>query len=190
MTRRSAFIQRMQVGWASSKRLRAMGRTNKSLVERLGMMIDIMVPAMLETIVQWGELIRGEEAGKAITVMDNALNDVLNGLSNASALVIPNNMEIALRPAVRPDTITNMANNVVLMNDGIVRVLAQAKHQHAEVEDAAVKGIAMMDASDADSRRKIAELFVTTQKAETLQLEALPELPEATAHYAKTHAAA
>lgn len=182
--RRSSFIQRMQVGWTSSPRLRNMTKANKSLSERLGLMIDIMVPAMRETIVQWGEMIRGEEAAKAIDTMDNALNSTLQGLANASAIAIPRNMAAALRPMITPQSITTLANSIVVMNQGVLQALVQAKQAHAEVEDSAVKGVAMINASTEETQAEVIKLFVSTQEAKPLALEAAPEIPEIALQYA------
>ncbi len=185
--RRSAFIQRMQVGWSSSPRLRNMGRTNKSLAERLGLLVDIMVPAMRETIVQWGELIRGEEAGKAIDVMDTALNDVLQGLAKASATSIPRNMALAQRPMVTPETINVMAESIVAQNDGLLQVFELSKRAHAEVEDASVKAIETINASETRFQERVVELYASTKKVEQLTFEPVAELPEPALAYASQH---
>lgn|GEM_PF-3748187 len=183
-TRRISFIQRMQVGWTSSPRLRNMGKAQKSLKERLGMMIDIMVPAMRETIVQWGEMIRGEQAAKEIVTMDNALNATLQGLSEASAIAIPRNMAAALRPMITPATMNIMANSVVVMNDGMLQALVQAKQAYAEVEDSVVKGITLINESTENTQSEVIKLFVSAQETKPLVLEPAPEIPEVALQYA------
>jgi len=147
-------------------------------------MIDIMVPAMRETIVQWGEMIRGEQAAKSIQTMDDALNATLQGLSEASAIAIPRNMAAALRPMITPATMNIMANSVVVMNDGMLQALVQAKQAYAEVEDTAVKGITLINESTENTQSEVIKLFVSAQETKPLVLEPAPEIPEVALQYA------
>lgn len=172
----SEFIQRLFVAYAMSPLVRNIRRVSYGLEQRISLLINLTIPVMKQTVATWGLMLQAKQAGEVGTAAANANDRALSQLAQASGQAIPEIARAVFVPSTRPETMMELAQSVVSQNNGIVAAAEEFYTQKARVEDAMVRGVAIMHDSGEETNAKIIDL-VSAARAPIAELPA-PEVPD------------
>ena len=187
--RRSEFVSRLFVAWATAPQIRNLRKVSNSLSQRLHLLVVLTIPTMKLTIAQWGMLLQLDEAGKASETVTQANNDALTEFATATSEAIPRMALLVQTPSILPETITALADSVVAQNEGIVSAFKEGQRMRAELDDTVVKSMRVINNSGKETRAELMALLTRTKNEAPLALEQLPEIPDAVNEYAQQQAA-
>lgn len=179
--RRSEYVQRLTLAWASAPQLRNLAKVSDSLHARLQLLVQITIPAMKQTIAMWGQILQAEEAGHVIAAVNAAHNDAVTEYAGAASKSIPALARLAQQPSTSPEAMLAMADSVVAQHQGILAAMEEGKRLRAELDDTAVKSFRIINDSTKNYTDTVVQLFTVAKRP--LELEAAPALPEAILAY-------
>jgi len=173
-TRINEFNQRLFIAVATSPQIRNIRTISYSLSQRLGMIINVTIPAFKLTVVQWAMLI---EAQQASSVAEGAIafnNDVLQGFAHAAGQSIEHIAKVVQTPSTSAETIMIIAESLDRQVESFDEAYTWGVGQRRTVDQAianAQRAIIM-----SPEKRKT-ELTKLVSDAKEIEAPAAPELP-------------
>ncbi|MBA3945090.1 MAG: toxic anion resistance protein [Herpetosiphonaceae bacterium] len=132
------YKNRLFVGWTTSPQVTNMRTLDIGLAQKLDLLINLTIPVMKGTILQWRMMIQSQQGAMMEKVVAEAANEWLTAYANAGAQAVPLIAEAVQTPSLTPQTIAAMAGAVEQQAQGIMDAYATGKQRRAEVDDAIV----------------------------------------------------
>jgi uncharacterized protein YaaN involved in tellurite resistance len=187
-TRRTEFVSRLFVAWATAPQIRNLRKVSNSLSQRLHLLVVLTIPTMKLTIAQWGMQLQAQEGARVGGAVAQANEDALREYAASSSEVIPELALAAQTPSITPATIFALADSVVAQNEGLVNAIKQGQRMRAELDDTVAKQIRVINESNTKTQGEIIDLITRAKKP--LVLEVAPTVPEEVLVYASEQSAA
>lgn len=111
-TRINEFNQRLFLAVATSPQIRNIRTISYSLGQRLGLIINVTIPAFKLTVVQWATLIQAQQAATVTEGVVDFNNDVLQGFAAAANQSIKHIAKVSQTPSTSPETILLIAESL------------------------------------------------------------------------------
>ena len=108
------------------------------LAQKLDLLLNLTIPVMKGTIVQWRMMIQSQQGAQTEQVVSQAANEWLTAYTNAGAAAVPLIADAVQTPSLTPQTIAAMAAAVEQQAQGLVDAYETGKQRRAEVDDAIV----------------------------------------------------
>lgn len=171
------YKNRLFVGWTTSPQVTNMRSLDVGLAQKLDLLLNLTIPVMKGTIVQWRMMIQAQQGAQMERVVAEAANEWLIAYTNAGAEAVPLIAGAVQTPSLTPQTITAMALSVEQQTQSIIDAYEQGKTNRAEADDAIVKAARVISAATNKISVKIIEdqqpvVNELVQKAERLALPA------------------
>ncbi|WP_220191565.1 toxic anion resistance protein [Ktedonospora formicarum] len=173
------YKNRLFVGWTTSPQVTNMRDLDVSLAQKLDLLMNLTIPVMLGTILQWRMMIQSMQAAQLEQLVASSANEWLTAYSQAGDQIVPLVAQAVETPTLTPATISAMAAAVERQSQAIVEAYEQGKVQRAENDDAMMKAREIISAATnevstrlIESQSKVVDALV--RKAET------PALPPPT----------
>jgi uncharacterized protein YaaN involved in tellurite resistance len=151
------YKNRLFVGWTTSPQVSNMRSLDLGLAQKLDLLMNLTIPVMKGTIVQWRLMIQAQQGAQMERVVAQSANEWLTAYANAGAQVVPLIAQAVQTPSLTPATIAAMAQSVENQAQAIIDAYAQGKQDRAEVDDAIVKARRVISVASDTLSTKILE---------------------------------
>jgi uncharacterized protein YaaN involved in tellurite resistance len=178
-TKIAEYKNRLFVGWTTSPQVTNMRTLDVGLAQRLDLLINLTIPTMKGTILQWRMLIQAEQGVQMEQVVAGAANEWLTAYTAAGAQAVPLIAQGVQTPTLTPQSITAMAAAIEQQANGIINAYNDGKVKRAEADNAIVEAQKVI----ADSTNRVSDAIVNKYVEETQATTAAsptPALPLAT----------
>jgi uncharacterized protein YaaN involved in tellurite resistance len=138
---------RLMVAWATSPQVRAMRTLNVGLAERINELVNVTIPTMKGTIVQWEMLVQSKDADELARAVATASNNWLQEYSAAGAEVVTAIAEGNQTPTLSPQTIMAMADNISKEAEGAINAFQLGEKHREEMDQAMIEAKTIIDSS-------------------------------------------
>jgi uncharacterized protein YaaN involved in tellurite resistance len=132
------YKNRLFVGWTTSPQVTNMRTLDVGLAQKIHLLIDLAIPTMKGTILQWRMLIQAGQGADMERVVAASVNEWLTAYAAAGAEAVPRIAEAVQTPTLTPQSIAAMANSIDQQATSIVEAYENGKARRAEVDDAIV----------------------------------------------------
>jgi uncharacterized protein YaaN involved in tellurite resistance len=171
------YKNRLFVGWTTSPQVTNMRSLDVGLAQKLDLLMNLTIPVMKGTIVQWRMMIQAQQGAQMERVVSEAANEWLTTYANSGAQAVPLIATAVQTPSLTPQTIAAMALSVEQQAQSIIDAYEHGKESRAASDDAIVKASRVISAATnkvstkiiEDQRQVVDELV---QRAEMLALPA------------------
>lgn len=170
------YIQQLYLSWTTSPQIRNIRKISYGLSSRLRLLVKQTIPALKRTIAVWGTLLQAEQAGTAISAVNDVNNKALTMLADAAAVSVPQLASVMQNPSIRPETIMAIAQSIIAQNKGLEEAVVQGQQQRAQVVDAIVTASQAASQSGAELNDTVVKLVAQSQRK--LELPPAPVVPE------------
>lgn len=133
------YKNRLFVGWTTSPNVTNMRTLDVGMAQKLDLLINLTIPTMKATIVQWRMMIQAMQAARMDKEVSGEANKWLRAYSAASAEAVPMIAQQVQTPSLTPETIAAMAQSIQQQADGLIAAYQKGYELRAEVDDAIVK---------------------------------------------------
>jgi len=176
------YKNRLFVGWTTSPQVTNMRSLDVGLAQKLDLLMNLTIPVMKGTIVQWRMMIQAQQGAQMERVVAEAANEWLTAYANAGAQAVPLIANAVQTPSLTPQTISAMAASVEQQTQSIIDAYESGKEKRAESDDAIVKAGRVISAATNKLSTKIIEdqqpvVDELVRKAEMLALPAPQQRP-------------
>ncbi len=155
------YKNRLFVGWSTSPQIHNMRTLDVALAQKLFNLMNLTIPVMKSTILQWRLLIESMQSGEAGEVVADAANEWLVAYAQAGANATPQIAQMGQTPTVTPETVANMADSIAQQAESIQEAYIDGTRRRAEVDNAIVTAQRLSQvASEAISDAVVDELLV------------------------------
>lgn len=173
------YKNRLFVGWTTSPQVTNMRDLDVSLAQKLDLLMNLTIPVMLGTILQWRMMIQSMQAAQLEQIVASSANEWLTAYSQAGDQIVPLIANAVETPTLTPTTISAMAAAVERQSQAIIDAYEQGKLRRAENDDAMVKASEVISAATNEVSTRLIEhqskvVDMLVRKAET------PTLPPPT----------
>jgi uncharacterized protein YaaN involved in tellurite resistance len=148
---------RLMVAWATSPQVRAMRTLNVGLAERINELINVTIPTMKATILQWEMLVQSKDADELAKAVATASNNWLQEYSAAGAEVVTAIAEGNQTPTLSPQTIMAMADNISKEAEGTIHAFELGEQHRAEMDQAMIEAKSIIDVSTKKANDAVVE---------------------------------
>lgn len=162
-TKIAEYKNRLFVGWTTSPQVTNMRTLDVGLAQRLDLLINLTIPTMKGTILQWRMLIQAEQGVQMEQVVAGAANEWLTAYSAAGAQAVPLIAQGVQTPTLTPQSITAMAAAIEQQANGIIDAYNEGKVKRAEADKAIVEAQRVI----ADSTNRVSDTIVNKYVDET-----------------------
>ncbi len=171
------YKNRLFVGWTTSPQVTNMRSLDVGLAQKLDLLMNLTIPVMKGTIVQWRMMIQAQQGAQMERVVAEAANEWLTAYTNAGAQAVPLIASAVQTPSLTPQTITAMAASVEQQTQAIIDAYDQGREKRAASDDAIVKAARVISAATNKISTKVVEdqqpvVDELVRRAETLSLPA------------------
>lgn len=132
------YKNRLFVGWTTSPQVTNMRTLDVGLAQKIHLLIDLAIPTMKGTILQWRMLIQAGQGADMERVVAQSVNEWLTAYAAAGAEAVPRIAEAVQTPTLTPQSIAAMANSIDQQATSIIEAYENGKTRRAEVDDAIV----------------------------------------------------
>lgn len=187
-TRRTEFVSRLFVAWATAPQIRNLRKVSNSLSQRLHLLVTLTIPVMKLTIAQWGMQLQAVEGSRVADLVATANEDALLEFAQSSSEVIPALALAAEKPSVKPETIFALADSVVAQNEGLVHAVKEGQRMRTELESAVTQSVRAINESTTKTQAEIIDLVARAKTSPSVELDDSLEVPAEVIEYAATKA--
>jgi uncharacterized protein YaaN involved in tellurite resistance len=135
---------RLFVAWAMAPQVRMMRTLDISVAQKLHTMVNVAIPTMLATIVQWRMLIQTRDAAEMGQLVAEATNESLQAFAAAGAELVPAIARTVQTPMISPQTVGLMAASIETQAKGIVEAMNLGTQWRDEADAAMIEGVKVM----------------------------------------------
>lgn len=132
------YKNRLFVGWTTSPQVTNMRTLDVGLAQKIHLLIDLAIPTMKGTILQWRMLIQAGQGADMERVVAQSVNEWLTAYAAAGAEAVPRIAEAVQTPTLTPQSIAAMADSIDQQATSIIEAYENGKARRAEVDDAIV----------------------------------------------------
>ncbi len=158
------FDNRLFVGWSTGPQTTNMRNLDVGLVSKINTLINLVIPTMKLTIVQWRMLIQSQQAAQMEQVVAATANEWMLAYANAGASGVKYLAETVETPTLRPDTITAMADLVSSQCDSILEARKNGKALRQEVSQAIYAGTQTIAAAQDRLNKSVDQILDNSAK--------------------------
>jgi uncharacterized protein YaaN involved in tellurite resistance len=158
------FDNRLFVGWSTGPQTTNMRNLDVGLVSKINVLINLVIPTMKLTIVQWRMLIQSQQAAQMEQIVAATANEWMLAYANAGASGVKYLAETVETPTLRPDTITAMAELVASQCDAILEARKNGKALRQQVSQAIYSGTQTIAAAQDRLNKSVDEIVNNTAK--------------------------
>jgi uncharacterized protein YaaN involved in tellurite resistance len=162
-TKIAEYKNRLFVGWTTSPQVTNMRTLDVGLAQRLDLLINLTIPTMKGTILQWRMLIQAEQGVQMEQVVAGAANEWLTAYAAAGAQAVPLIAQGVQTPTLTPQSITAMAAAIEQQANGIIDAYNDGKAKRTEADQAIVEAQRVI----ADSTNRVSDAIVNKYVEET-----------------------
>jgi len=167
------YKNRLFVGWTTSPQVTNMRTLDVGLAQKLDLLMNLTIPVMKGTIVQWRMMIQSMQAAQMEQLVAAAANEWLTAYAQAGSQAVPLIANAVETPTLSPQTIAAMASAVEQQSQEIIDAYQQGKERRAESDSAIVA--AQQVIQNATNRVSVTVVDDLVKKAEPLALSAPTE---------------
>ncbi|MBE3558506.1 MAG: toxic anion resistance protein [Ktedonobacteraceae bacterium] len=132
------YKNRLFVGWTTSPQVTNMRTLDVGLAQKLDLLMNLTIPVMKGTILQWRMMIQAQQGAAMEQVVAQAANEWLTAYSSAGAQAVPLIASAVETPSLTPQTIAAMAGAVEQQSQAIINAYEEGKRRRAETDTAIV----------------------------------------------------
>lgn len=141
------YLSRLYVAWATTPQMRNLVKVSSDMRQKLGMLRRNTIPTMKLSIAQLGILQQSMKSGVVADAITNANNAALQMLAETSKEVIPQMERISQSPTVAVESVTKLAESLVVQNQGIVAAIELGRQKRAQLETSIIQSAATINDS-------------------------------------------
>lgn len=149
------YKNRLFVGWTTSPQITNMRDLDVALAQKLDLLMNLTIPVMLGTILQWRMMIQSMQGAQLEQLVAQTANEWLLAYSQAGNQAVPLIASAIETPTLNPTTISAMAAAVEQQSQAILDAYKQGKQRRAENDDAMVKARQIISAATNEISTKI-----------------------------------
>lgn len=158
------YKNRLFVGWTTSPQVTNMRTLDVGLAQKLDLLLNLTIPVMKGTILQWRMLIQAQQGAAMEQIVAQSANEWLTAYSSAGSQAVPLIANAVETPSLTPQTIAAMAGAVEEQSQAIITAYEDGKRRRAETDTAIVTAQRVI--ADATARVNDAVLNNLVQEAE------------------------
>lgn len=175
------YKNRLFVGWTTSPQVTNMRDLDVALAQKLDLLMNLTIPVMLGTILQWRMMIQSMQGAQLEQEVARTANEWLMAYAQAGDQAVPLIASAIETPTLNPTTISAMAAAVERQSQAILDAYEQGKQQRAENDDAMVKARQIISAATNEISTRVIEeqrpiVDALVRRAETRVLPAPTDL--------------
>ncbi len=164
------YKNRLFVGWTTSPQVTNMRTLDVGLAQKLDLLMNLTIPVMKGTIVQWRMMIQTLQAAQMEQLVAEAANEWLTAYAQAGSQAVPLIANAVETPTLSPQTIAAMATAVEEQSQAIIDAYVQGKERRAETDSAIIA--AQQVIQNATNRVSVTVVDDLVKKAAPLALPA------------------
>jgi uncharacterized protein YaaN involved in tellurite resistance len=158
------YKNRLFVGWTTSPQITNMRTLDVGLAQKLDLLMNLTIPVMKGTILQWRMLIQAQQGAAMEREVAAAANEWLTAYTQAGAQAVPLIANAVETPSLTPQTISAMAGAVEQQSQAIITAYQEGKRRRAETDSAIISAQRVI--ADSTARVNDAVINDLVQKAE------------------------
>lgn len=175
------YKNRLFVGWTTSPQVTNMRDLDVALAQKLDLLMNLTIPVMLGTILQWRMMIQSMQGAQLEQAVAQTANEWLLAYAQAGDQAVPLIASAIETPTLNPTTISAMAAAVERQSQAILDAYEQGKQMRAENDDAMVRARQVISAATNEISTKVIEdqrpiVDALVRRAETRVLPAPTDL--------------
>lgn len=164
------YVSRLYVAWATTPQMRNLVKVSSDMRQKLGMLRRNTIPTMKLSIAQLGILQQSIRSGATADAIVNANNAALQMLAETSKEAIPALERSAQNPTLSLESVTAIAESLVVQNQGIIAAIDKGRSQRAQLEATIIKSAETINDSVKLRDQKIVQALLNEGKASQDQL--------------------
>jgi uncharacterized protein YaaN involved in tellurite resistance len=151
------YKNRLFVGWTTSPQVTNMRDLDVALAQKLDLLMNLTIPVMLGTVLQWRMMIQSMQAAQLEQIVASSANEWLTAYSQAGDQIVPLISNAVETPTLTPTTISAMAAAVERQSQAIIEAYEQGKERRAENDDAMMKAREVISAATNEVSTRVIE---------------------------------
>jgi uncharacterized protein YaaN involved in tellurite resistance len=170
---------RLMIAWSTSPQVRMMRTLNVGLAERINELINVTIPTMKATILQWRMLVQSHDAATLSEEVQKGANEWIQAYEAAGAELVPVIAKAVQTPTLTPQTIAAVADSVAKQATGIIEAMQMGAARRQELEQTMLQAQQVL--ANANTRISQAEIDeIVGQATKPIEVaDHVPALPSA-----------